>query len=375
MVAPARVPFYEPPPIPFIREEEKQASKFNSIAMKLRVNPTDQNSPTYEITVPFFSHGTPQEALDARANLLKIFRGQNITLGTNQCSTVRDVLKGDALNAFNKEIGTLGSETVNNCSAALKVMVTNAFPTKALLRQKKAMRRHFRFTADMTIKGYIARFIELNDLLEQFPANFDASQKLNNSELLDVMVSGLPRACQDKLAMEGFDPMDDEAAVDDLRSICERVEETQGRNWQQRQQPTKKQKPHQDQTKKRKKYCEKHGHCAHSTNECRDLAQGDKGVNHQQNKKPRYQNKTWNRQPFQDKSQGEKKAFASRDMNTFIQQTIEKGIPEALQEALGKIQQNPSQSFPKNQEEMDNFNFDKLNVSSDSDADDKEIEI
>ena len=354
------------PPIPFVREEIKQASKLNSITLKLRVSPTDDDSSTYELTVPYFSDGTGQAALDVRANLNKIFTGQNITTGPDQCRMVRAILKGDALNAFNQKMTELGTENVNNCSIAIKEVVTNALPKKALLKQKRAMRKHFRFQAGMTIKGYVARFVELNDLLAQFPENFNNDQKLKKEELLDIMMSGLPRVYQDKLTMEGFDPYGDNVDIATFCTICERVEETQGNNWQQQaSQPAKKPKHQQEHSNKRKKYCEKHGHCAHSTAECRDLSQDDKDK-HKENKKPRFQNKTWNRQASQTKSQADMKAFSSMDMNAFIQQSIAQGI----QEAVSKMQQQPSNGFaPKNQEELDNFNFDKLNVSSDDEID------
>lgn len=354
------------PPIPFVREEIKQASKVNAITLKLKVTPTNNDSSTYELTVPFFSDGTGQAALDVRANLLKIFTGQNITTGPDQCRIVRAILKGDALNAFNQKMTDLGSETTNNCATALKEVVTNALPKKALLKQKRAMRKHFRFQAGMTIKGYVARFIELNDLLAQFPDNFSDEQKINNEELLDIMMSGLPKVYQDKLTMEGFDPYGDNVDIATFRTICERVEETQGNNWQQHApQPAKKPKHQQEHNNKRKKYCENHGHCAHSTTECRDLPQEDKDKN-KENKKARYQNKTWTRQDVQKKSHQDVKAFSPMDMNAFIEQRIEQRVAQTVQEAVSKIQQQSYKGFaPKNQEELDNFNFDKLNVSSD----------
>ena len=51
------------PVIGLERPVKKTLSKDESLVFKLRSNPTDETSTTYELTVPFFKHGTPEELL------------------------------------------------------------------------------------------------------------------------------------------------------------------------------------------------------------------------------------------------------------------------------------------------------------------------
>ena len=48
-----------PPAIPLDRPTKKTYKKSEVLSLKLRSNPTDEDSQTYELTVPFFRSGTP----------------------------------------------------------------------------------------------------------------------------------------------------------------------------------------------------------------------------------------------------------------------------------------------------------------------------
>ena len=52
------------PPIPLIKEEEKAYAKGSYTTLKLRANPAEENSPIYEIQVPYFKSGTCELFLD-----------------------------------------------------------------------------------------------------------------------------------------------------------------------------------------------------------------------------------------------------------------------------------------------------------------------
>ena len=52
------------PVIPLERPARKEATKYESLSFKLRSNPTDEGSTNYEITVPYFAAGTPEEVLN-----------------------------------------------------------------------------------------------------------------------------------------------------------------------------------------------------------------------------------------------------------------------------------------------------------------------
>ena len=54
---------YVPPSIGLDRPERKEYEKSKVLSLKLRSNPADENSQTYELTVPFFRSGTPEDWL------------------------------------------------------------------------------------------------------------------------------------------------------------------------------------------------------------------------------------------------------------------------------------------------------------------------
>ena len=51
------------PSIPYERPEKAELRKGEYQNYKLRNEPSDPNSPTYELSVPYFSTGTPEEYL------------------------------------------------------------------------------------------------------------------------------------------------------------------------------------------------------------------------------------------------------------------------------------------------------------------------
>ena len=50
--------------IPLVKEEEKAYAKGSYTTLKLRSNPAEENSPIYEIQVPYFKSGTCEQYLE-----------------------------------------------------------------------------------------------------------------------------------------------------------------------------------------------------------------------------------------------------------------------------------------------------------------------
>ena len=70
---------YVAPPIPFEHPTVKELSKSQYQTYKLRNVPKDDNSPTYELAVPYFSTGTPEEFLIFHENVERVCHGQNVS--------------------------------------------------------------------------------------------------------------------------------------------------------------------------------------------------------------------------------------------------------------------------------------------------------
>ena len=64
----------------------KKLNKFNYKTLKLRTDPQDAQSPTYEITLVFFATGEPEVWLDVLKITHKVFIGQNLMTAASQYS-------------------------------------------------------------------------------------------------------------------------------------------------------------------------------------------------------------------------------------------------------------------------------------------------
>ena len=80
--------------IPLIREQPAKIPKSERITLKLRSNPSQADSQTYEISTYAFDHGSPEEWLHHQEVLRKIFIGQNATTGPQRFALARRFLKG-----------------------------------------------------------------------------------------------------------------------------------------------------------------------------------------------------------------------------------------------------------------------------------------
>jgi hypothetical protein len=125
--------FHDQPPIPLEREDQTDITKDNSITIKLKSNPTDENSGTYELTVAYFRDGTPEQFFKLEDNLQHIFQGQNLTTGP--------ILQDEALAVFNCRLNELNANTAARCNAALDALRAHVSPNRALAQQKCYMRR------------------------------------------------------------------------------------------------------------------------------------------------------------------------------------------------------------------------------------------
>ena len=119
---------FVPPPIPYERPEKKELKKSEYVMMKLRSDPAVAESQTYELAVPYFRSGTPEEWLLFKRALLKVIVRQNITTGPNKYAMVRCLLEGDALAKFNEKVLQRGNETNQNFDLVLHDVTEHVFP-------------------------------------------------------------------------------------------------------------------------------------------------------------------------------------------------------------------------------------------------------
>eukprot|EP00957_Ditylum_brightwellii_P094200 7172173-Ditylum_brightwellii.AAC.1 len=98
--------------IPFLRPAPRQLKRGHFHAYKLHTTPADRTSPLYELSVPFFDHGTPEEWIKFRRGLTAVLKGRNITQGPASYAVAKTLLKGGALMVFEQVELTHGNQTV-----------------------------------------------------------------------------------------------------------------------------------------------------------------------------------------------------------------------------------------------------------------------
>jgi len=212
------------PPISFERPSAPKVEKSEQLTFKLRSNPTEEDSGTYELTVAYFRTGTPEEWLLVRKAILEVCTGQNLTTGPQKYTIARRILKGDALAAFNAQALALGNETNANFNASLRHVTDHVFPARALQTQKRYMRRMMVKPRTTSIRKYAARLAEINGHLNDFPPH-NANQAIPEDELLEILEFAIPVSWQHQMTRHGIDPA--QQTISQFVQFCERLESTE----------------------------------------------------------------------------------------------------------------------------------------------------
>jgi hypothetical protein len=213
------------PPIALERPVKKELEKGDYLTYKLRNDPADPQSPGYELTIPYFRDGTPEQFLRFKKNLNKVFNGQNVTDGPGMFTIGRRLMDGDALSHFENFVTAEAlTQTVNNFNKAMEAVGRHVFPAQAAKLQKRYLRRFVRKPIGMTSRMFVARVQELNNYLPFFPEQVPGEpiQKLDDDEIIDLMEFGVPRSWQKKMEEHSFDSTN--TTIGEFLAFCERME-------------------------------------------------------------------------------------------------------------------------------------------------------
>ena len=194
--------------IQLIKERAVETPRDQRLVIRLRSNPTDDKSPQYEIVTRGFDYGTPEEWIRHKKVITQILSGQNITRGPDKFRMTRRLLTGKAIADFEAAIITNSySETTNDLEKCLAAVGLPIFPSRAIEKQKRALRRHMPKPKEMPVTVYWARLVELNAFFEYFP-DADAYTPLSEDELKQVFEYGLPKTWSMQMTLTRFVPMD-----------------------------------------------------------------------------------------------------------------------------------------------------------------------
>lgn len=213
------------PPIALDRPVKRELEKGDYLVYKLRNDPSDPTSAGYDLTIPYFRDGTPEQFLRFRKNLLKVFAGQNVTDGPGMFTIGRRLMDGDALSEFENFVTAEQlTQTVSNFNRAMEAVAKHVFPAQAAKLQKRYLRRFVRKPFTMNVRKFVARIQEINNYLPFFPPQVPGEpiQKLDDDEVIDLMEFGVPRAWQKKMEEHDFDSTN--TTIGEFLAFCERME-------------------------------------------------------------------------------------------------------------------------------------------------------
>ena len=195
--------------IPLVCLKKTVLVKVEYIVIKCCSNPSINDSPTFDLPLPYFKTGTAEEYLRWKINLEKACVGQGCTNGTEKYAIARCLLQGDALAFFDQLEMFMTSQTSDYFNEVLRGVTNNVFPKQAAQTQKLFMWRFFKKTVERNTRAYVARIQEIKLILPIFPKVAGAEiEILQEDNLLDLHYFGMPAQWQHQMILQDFDPID-----------------------------------------------------------------------------------------------------------------------------------------------------------------------
>ncbi len=200
----APINFWEPEKV-----EEDSTTKNNfyqgSICHEVKYDPTDKKSDTYKKYIKPFSHGTPEQWLKFMEDLNVIIHGNGL------------------LRVFNNKAAEQEEETRDTHIKCLSAIMEQVFPKdNPLSKQKTYMRNHvFLHLSDQMISDLHARWIKLNNYLDEFPP-FEPNQQFMENKPKEIFYNIILKCWQSYLQRDKFDMI--HCSVSDFLDIMERYQ-------------------------------------------------------------------------------------------------------------------------------------------------------
>jgi hypothetical protein len=162
--------------------------------MIMRTDPMNDASPV--IKRKFKPLDNPNSILDVLQGILLIKEGvigNNVTTGPSQYRYWCGCLTGTALAKFNEFSRDIGNETTLNLVLVERLLVTFFCPRKVLRQQTRYIRFHMRKPKEVSTRQYAGAVATLNNTLERLPPAFEETQKVSDTDMMDILANKAPK--------------------------------------------------------------------------------------------------------------------------------------------------------------------------------------
>jgi hypothetical protein len=194
--------------------------KTSSVIFTLRVRAVDQGGPTYKRVIRLFKEGTPQEWIAFLDGLHEVWRQNAVLDAADRVAVIHTVLREDALVQFEAAMMDLqlpiagvihpfNNDLIND---ALQVVALGVFPHRALILQKRWMRRIMKKPWDMTMRKYAAAVVRINNSLMQFPGGIP-EDRFSEDELIDILEFSIPAKWRRQFDLDHYVPTEHDRAM------------------------------------------------------------------------------------------------------------------------------------------------------------------
>ena len=272
-------------PISYERFSYGDLDKSQYETYTLRNVPTDANSPTYRLAVPYFSNGGGEEYILFKRNVEKVWKGQNIQENDfeQKYSMLRRLLQGAALAEFNNVANEYEDEDAEVFELCMRAVRDSAFPKRAATKQRRYLRRFVRKPPNVPIKEHTTRLLELNGYFPEFPPEAEPEEGeeetppsiLPPSDIAEIIEFGCPNSWTRFMRQQDFDPTQKTTAeFIQFLERCEEDESTQEKpsTSSEKKNSKKRGRSETDSTTDKQYYCMLHGkNHTHDTNDCNIL--------------------------------------------------------------------------------------------------------
>ena len=277
------------PVLPLIPEKtevtEELKSKLITFELKTKEGQGDGEM-KYKKSVRKFEEGSVEQWIELLRDLKEIWKQNSIATGSDQVSTVRALVRGESLTAFEaalqdsrmSEDGEEQEITTNDVQKALDAVSTTVFPHRALEMQKVWMNRRMYKPAELTTRQTAAAINRLNNSLPLFPGGSESS-KFTENEIVELLEWSLPPTWRAKFDLDGYIPtlgsktrlIEACEAIERNEAIDEKETTKKGKKKQAEKSKNENSGPAQGkgEGKKNKYFCTEHGYNpTHSTSDC-----------------------------------------------------------------------------------------------------------